>query len=307
VQVLRAVDVLNIAGSVTQATFTWDALGRRIEFVNSDFDQTTEYWYDGVKEIDEKTTQDGEIPSYTTRYYIHGVSYVDEHLLMLTGTKPYYYVLDRMYNVRLLLDRAGAIVERYAYDSYGRPRIRESCGRGDMNNDTKMSSGDTTRFDDANADTIWDPRADMDDDGDVDAADETAYDLKYSDWSGVSPSVDPRQAFSDKGNPFMFQGIPHFALDTASSATEGKLMLNHHRARFADPVTGRWISRDPLFYDPNYLILRVLPPNNRLNESHRCSQYVSPFGYLCSRPNRALDPSGLIAGFANCFASLKTS
>jgi len=153
-----------------------------------------------------------------------------------------------MYNVRLLLDRAGAIVERYAYDSYGRPRIRESCGRGDMNNDTKMSSGDTTRFDDANDDTIWDPRADMDDDGDVDAADETAYDLKYSDWSGAGPPVDPRQAFSDVGNPFMFQGIPHFALDTASSATEGKLMLNHHRARFADPVTGRWITRDPLNY-----------------------------------------------------------
>ncbi len=51
-----------------------------------------------------------------------------------------------MYNVRLLLDRAGAIVERDANDSYGRPRIRESCGRGDMNDDSKMSSGDTTGF-----------------------------------------------------------------------------------------------------------------------------------------------------------------
>ena len=94
----RLTEVKDGAGSVTQATFTWDALGRRIEFVNADFEQTTEYWYDGVKEIDEKTTQDGEIPSYTTRYYIHGVSYVDEHLLMQTSTKPYYYVLDRMYN-----------------------------------------------------------------------------------------------------------------------------------------------------------------------------------------------------------------
>ncbi|GMU26356.1 MAG: hypothetical protein AMXMBFR16_12610 [Candidatus Uhrbacteria bacterium] len=168
-----------------------------------------------------------------------------------------------MYNVRLLLDRAGAIVERYAYDSYGRPRIRESCGRGDMNNDTKMSSGDTTRFDDANDDTIWDPRADMDDDGDVDANDETAYDLKYSDWSGAGPPVDPRQAFSDVDNPFMFQGIPHFALDTSSSATEGKLMLNHHRARFADPVTGRWVTRDPLHH---YRKLRIpLIPSEEVN------------------------------------------
>lgn len=51
-----------------------------------------------------------------------------------------------MYNVRQLLDRAGAIVERYAYDSYGRPRIRESCGRGDTNDDTKLSSTDSPRF-----------------------------------------------------------------------------------------------------------------------------------------------------------------
>lgn len=174
------------------------------------------------------------------------------------------FLPDRMYNVRLLLDRAGAIVERYTYDSYGRPRIRESCGRGDMNNDTKMSSGDTTRFDDANDDTIWDPRADMDDDGDVDANDETLYDNKYSDWSGAGPPVDPRQAFSDKGNPFMFQGIPHFALDTASSATEGKLMLNHHRARFADPVTGRWTTRDPLLYGSYESSLPTGIPNSLL-------------------------------------------
>ncbi len=44
----------------------------------------------------------------------------------------------------------------------------------------------------------------------------------------------------------MFQGRPHFAIDTAASATAGKLMLNDHRARFADPVIGRWVTRDPL-------------------------------------------------------------
>ena len=82
------------------------------------------------------------------RYYIHGVSYVDERLMMYdsSGTdRPYYYVLDRMYNVRAIIDRAGAIVERYAYDDYGRPFIRESCGRGDMNQDTKMNATDDTR------------------------------------------------------------------------------------------------------------------------------------------------------------------
>jgi len=50
----------------------------------------------------------------------------------------------------------GAIVERYAYDPYGRPltcplcraavsRVRESASRGDMNDDTDMDSGDRER------------------------------------------------------------------------------------------------------------------------------------------------------------------
>lgn len=213
-----------------------------------------------------------------------------------------------MYNVRLLLDRAGAIVERYAYDSYGRPRIRESCGRGDMNDDTKLSSTDTTRFTAAKNATIWDPRADMDDDGDVDSNDQTLYDNKYSDWSGAGPPVDPRQAFSDKGNPFMFQGIPHFALDTAADADDGKLMLNYHRARFADPVTGRWITRDPLWYLPLPSIASASSPNSAFGEyaiskslfSERIEEPLDLYRYLSINPNSALDPSGLNECFDSC-------
>ena len=56
-------------------------------------------------------------------------------------------------------------------------------------------------------------------------------------------------SFSDVGYPFMFQGRPHFAFDTEADATEGELMVNDHRARMNDPVTGRWLTRDPLGYD----------------------------------------------------------
>lgn len=290
----RLTGVYDSTNTTRKATFTWDALGRRIEHVNDVVSSTARYFFDGVNEIAEFDGADSRIG-----HYVHGVSYVDEHLLMITGSKPYYYVLDRMYNVRLLLDRAGAIVERYAYDSYGRPRIRESCGRGDMNDDTKMTSTDTTRFDDANADTIWDPRADMDDDGDVDAGDETAYDAKYSDWSGVSPTVDPRQAFSAKGNPYMFQGIPHFALDTSSAATEGKLMLNHHRARFADPVTGRWTMRDPLYYNIDTIgpissnDWFALSNNSRSTFEQTYEAAVAVYELLATSPHTRSDSTGL--------------
>ena len=172
---------------------------------------------------------------------MHGVSYVDERLLMVNvdeysitegvyEDRPYYYVIDRMYNVRAIVDRAGALIERYAYDPYGRPLIRESVGRGDMNNDTDMDTSDADKVDAANTlsgNSLWDPRADMDDDGDVDDADQTIYNAKDDNWpptAAKGPTVD--QAFSDVGNPHMFQGRPHFAIDTAAAATEAVLMLN---------------------------------------------------------------------------------
>ncbi|MBK8269787.1 MAG: hypothetical protein IPK83_16425 [Planctomycetes bacterium] len=185
---------------------------------------------------------------------VHGVSYIDERLAMVncyetTGTtddRPYYYVLDRMYNVRMLVDRAGAIVERYCYDPYGKPLIRESGGRGDMQDFGWLTIADNVRYNASLNATIWDPRADMDDDGDVDSSDTTLYNAAVSAWSG-NPTV--AQAFSDVGNPYMFQGVPHFAIDTSSSATTVKFPLNHHRARFAEPITGRWVTRDPRVYN----------------------------------------------------------
>jgi len=244
---------INDSNTTRKAAFTYDALGRRIEHVNDVLGSTTRYYYDGVNEIVE-TDGGGDV----LRYYVHGLSYVDERLMMMDykdtaesdDDRPYYFTLDRMYNVRFVVDRAGALVERYMYDAYGRPHIRESCGRGDMNNETTLTSTDDTRFTAAKNATIWDPRADMDDDGDIDANDQTAFDNKVTVWPPPTfgaPNV--KWAFSVVGNPFMFQGRPHFALDTAADATEGKLMVNDHRARPEDVATGRWNTRDPLFYN----------------------------------------------------------
>ena len=64
------------------------------------------------------------------RWYVHGVSYIDERLMMraeydMTGVYEaavsYDYAIDRMYNIRYLLDATGAITESYAYDPYGEP------------------------------------------------------------------------------------------------------------------------------------------------------------------------------------------
>jgi hypothetical protein len=212
-----------------------------------------------------------------SRYYVHGVSYVDERLMMYDDDtdRPYYFVTDRMHNVRVLVDRAGAIRERYAYDPYGRPLIRELCGRGDMNNDTRMTTTpDDSRFAAAKDGSIWDPRADLDDDGDVDGADETAYHNKKPTWSSVMSAPTVSQAFSDFDNPYAFQGVPHFAIDTAANATSEQLnlALNHHRARFVDVQVGRWTTRDPLFY--NNSVLNTSAPSEHPRKTLRHSDWL---------------------------------
>ena len=112
--------------------------------------RTTDYYYDGASELAEyRGSGDGD----RMRYTVHGVAYIDEHLMMMVdkaGTsndRPYYYVQDRLYNVWAMIDRAGAVVEgwrghpaRGRPDARGLPLIRESAGRGDMNNDTLIDA-----------------------------------------------------------------------------------------------------------------------------------------------------------------------
>jgi hypothetical protein len=218
-----------------------DALGRRVEHVNDLLDTTTRYYYDGVNELVE---YDGA--GSRSRYYVHGVSYVDERLMMYHDGHevPYYYAIDRMYDVVGLVDYCGSIIERYCYDSYGRPLIRESAGRGDSDNDTDLDMTDQN----AVLAGGFDPRMDVSEDGVRNITDWVALLSKRSNWyPATSPTV--AQAFSDVDNPYMFQGVPHFALDTAADGTQPVLPLNHHRARFSDPVTGRWSARDPLYYN----------------------------------------------------------
>jgi len=243
-----------------------------------------------------------------SRYYVHGVSYVDERLMMYDDDtdRPYYYVTDRMHNVRVIVDRAGAIRERYAYDPYGRPLIRELCGRGDMNDDTRMTTTpDDSRFAAAKDGSIWDPRADLDDDGDVDGADETAYHNKKPTWSSVMSAPTVSQAFSDFDNPYAFQGVPHFALDTAANATSEQLALalNHHRARFADVQRGQWTTRDPLVYSTvtvNFLKSIIESNDEQPNSSEQTHEITAEipsntgtYVLLGLQPTRLLDAMGL--------------
>ncbi len=236
-------------------------------------------WYDARAAVNEimDVLNDGNYP--VLRWYVHGVSYVDERLMMYVEIDtseeavetPYYYAIDRMYNVRYLLDQTGAIVESYAYDPYGRPLIRECAGRGDMTGNSVLNfTANNNQFTRSRNCQIFDPRADMNADGVVDVNDQSEYDAKKLIWTGSAPSS-VKTARSLVGNPYMFQGRPHYVFDTKAEAEDAELMLNDHRNRFADPMTGRWLTRDPIGYQDG----------------------LNYFEFVVSNPLQSTDPTGL--------------
>ncbi|MFO0972941.1 MAG: RHS repeat-associated core domain-containing protein [Phycisphaerae bacterium] len=110
----------------------------------------------------------------------------------------------------------------------------------------------------------------MNGDGVVDGEDQDAYNDKeptWHDWPGNDLVV--AQTFSDVDNWYMFQGVPHVAVDASNSVID-KLPLNHHRARYADPAIGRWGTRDPV-------------GNRRVSDLYE---------YMKGRPLGFLDPKG---------------
>lgn len=106
------------AGGMT-AAYTYDPLGRRLtKTVNG---TTTRFLYDGDQILAE-TDAAGNI----TAKYVHS-SGIDEPLRMERSGVVSYYHPDGLGSIAALTNSSGAVVERYAYDSYGEPRITDAA------------------------------------------------------------------------------------------------------------------------------------------------------------------------------------
>ncbi len=115
----RMVEYRNVTSGDVH-TYGYDGLSRRVRRVVdadgvSNGPITTRYEYDGWRVIEELDGNDAVQATYS-----YG-RYVDEALNMVRDGNVFYYHSDDMYNVMALTDVAGNVVERYEYDSYGRP------------------------------------------------------------------------------------------------------------------------------------------------------------------------------------------
>ena len=115
--------VYNDSTQSLHGEYSYDALGRRIEFIDGYNSVTKRYYHDNQRVIEEYNA--AGTPA-RQRCYIWG-NYIDELLLMNDdgGDNSDYMVChDQLYSASALLSKAnGAIVERYDYDAYGLPGI----------------------------------------------------------------------------------------------------------------------------------------------------------------------------------------
>jgi RHS repeat-associated protein len=183
----RMVSAISEGGDFV-AYMTYDALGRRVSKANSS--QQTIYVSSLQQEIAEYVSgANANAPKYE---YVFG-SYIDEVLMRVTSSSAtkHYYHHDAQYCVRSLSDSTGAVVERYAYDPYGRPIYLTASGA-----------------------------------------------LSTTQSSSVN-------------NTILYTGR---RLDTETG-------LYYFRARYQDPVLGRFLSRDPIGFEDGENLFQYVRSN----------------------------------------------
>lgn len=149
---LRA--VARKADSALVATYSYDASGRRIRklVTNSGaLDGTTNFYYDGWREIEERDGADALV-----QQYVYGIG-IDEPLVIdrnldgddsTTGPadRRLFYHQNTLGSVFALTDATGAVVEGYQYDAYGRQTVFNPGGNGivDFGGDDVVTVGGTS-------------------------------------------------------------------------------------------------------------------------------------------------------------------
>jgi RHS repeat-associated protein len=97
------------------ATYTYDALGRRIKKTLGA--NTIQYYFDGLQVIEERSGSDSLLASY-----VWG-SWLDDIIVMKRHNHNYYYHTNTIGSVVALTDSSGATAERYEYDAFGKTFI----------------------------------------------------------------------------------------------------------------------------------------------------------------------------------------
>ncbi|MFH0888318.1 MAG: RHS repeat-associated core domain-containing protein [Planctomycetota bacterium] len=132
----------NMIFTRTIATYTYDALGRRISKTTSNFSPlTSNFYYDGARIIEEYKI-DCRKKENPIAQYVYGNG-IDEVLQMTKykggcrdRAKTYYYHENALGSIYAITNEKGKVVERYEYEAYGEVTITGPAGKGKRNHST---------------------------------------------------------------------------------------------------------------------------------------------------------------------------
>jgi RHS repeat-associated protein len=105
------------AGGTTLATYRYDGLNRRVRDVEA---ATTDLYYSAQWQVLEEDVGGSAVNSYAW-----SPAYVDALIARDSGGTRLYVAQDANWNVVALVTTAGAVAERYAYDSYGTQTVTD--------------------------------------------------------------------------------------------------------------------------------------------------------------------------------------
>jgi len=199
----------------------------------SGVDATTVFLYHGRQIIE---TRDGS--NNVVAQFIHGTQYIDELVMgRLTDKGEFYYHQDANWNVIGLTTPGGDLAEEYNYTPYGRMVAKRHHAFGDADADGDVDAADNTAWEATQGGGgVYDRDFDADYDGDNDGFDGAAFDANYL-AAGTSIEINARP-WSPNGNPYTY----------TARRLDAESMLMHYRFRTYSPVSKVFLQRDALRY-----------------------------------------------------------
>ena len=228
------------------------------------------FYYNGQSEIEirnDDSTNEGSV----LKQKVWGTQYVDELVQIGINQDPannltqsndenvcerfFWVCQDANYNVIGVVSAAGDLTERYEYTPYGRQKI---FSRGwllaDLDDDGVVGSSDMTIMSSEMGSGPPDSRADLDGDGDVDSADGNLFMNYYYGYLGDTAIADDPLVMHPRLESFRSPvvggggGISLCDVGHQGLMHDKEFGLVYNRARYLDPILGRFTGRDPKQY-----------------------------------------------------------
>ena len=236
-------------------SFKYDPFGRRIEkkVVGRRHVETLRYIYDGANIL--FTTEDGDNGGAPSRrghqdkhcrntqpaplqgtLYIQGPG-ADEHLAFIRDGKTFYYHADGLGSIVALTDEHGDVVQKYAYDAFGNfeaPGLELGRREHAQVNWYNWFTDGRSLFGDGN------------------------HQISYNDERAPATYGNAKDTLSQ---PYGFTGREY----------DPETGLYYYRARYYDPMAGRFIGKDPIDFAGGDVNLYRYVQNNPIN-------FIDPLG-----------------------------